>query len=110
MVTDRFFDTPLGKIIPSHISGNDDGTKVMNGYGVMQRLGDMTGRDFINFVFRTAFEAMGGREEYFVVLVTGRRGKEEVLKEVRLGEERRGDWVRSETASSGEERNCEIGR
>jgi len=83
VVTDRFFDAPLGRVIPSHIEDNDDGTRVMDGYGRILRLGDMTGRDFMHFVFRQAFQALGGDRDYLVVVVCGRRGVDEVLKELR---------------------------
>jgi UDP-N-acetylglucosamine:LPS N-acetylglucosamine transferase len=83
VVTDRFFSLQLGRVVPSHISTNDDGSKVMDGLGRMQTLFDMTGRDFMNYVIRTCFKALGGDDDYLVLLVCGRQGVDEVLSEIR---------------------------
>ena len=91
VVTGTFFEAPLGRVVPSHISNNDDGAKVMDGFGRIQTLRDMTGGDFMRFVFRCVFQALGSpvtgsdggdESDFLVLLVCGDRGPE-VLKDVR---------------------------
>lgn len=52
---------------PNSVRTNDDGT-TLNG----KTLSGPTGKDFGQFVFRTCFEALGGRDYFLVVLAAGK--------------------------------------
>ena len=76
VVTGYFFDAPLGRAIPSHIAANTGGDdERADG----KSLAEMTGKDFVHFVFRRAFAAFGGRDDVFVVLACGKGGAEKVF-------------------------------
>ena len=89
VVAGHFLDVPLGRVAPSHIKANDDGSRAVLLKGDPRggkTLREMTGRDFIHFVFRCAVEAMGGREDVTVLLVCGPKGPEEILRGLTLDE------------------------
>ena len=72
VVTGYFFDAPLGRAIPSHIAANTGGDdERADG----KSLAEMTGKDFVHFVFRRAFAAFGGRDDVFVVLAWAKAGR-----------------------------------
>lgn len=54
---------PLGEMVRKHCDGS-----TVNG----RTLVESAGKDFCQYVFRTCMEAFGGRDEYMVVLATGR--------------------------------------
>jgi UDP:flavonoid glycosyltransferase YjiC (YdhE family) len=78
VVTGAYFDrAPMGDLMPGHIAENDDGATVGG-----KALRDMTGEQFMHFVFGRAFDALGGRDDVLVVLSCGENGPAAALEKL----------------------------